>query len=362
MSASAIDPSEYRPEPGHQMQSADMMGVFADDGLLGNNEQLASAFERFETDPRFDKVAIERRMLDRAEKARQKGTAAPAMPSPATSSGASATKGESVPDVIMFGFCKIVFNFVEALKQRFHRRKMIVKTYELFWQIAEQAPAMPYEKFRDLVYNVGQERAQADIERGDTRLARKIEKLKAKASSNSAVSSAKSGGDDNANEAQTAADQLRQLFASKTLEIFDHRAEQRRKLPHNGDQVADGDNKQLFDQFEQPLLRHAIQIPLFSLAKLDHVWCDRLDLVTRDCVMQYMHRLCKVTNLIDNFDPTMKQLINSVSIDSLKAVQGKSKGEIDYNALLDELQERVLNDDEFLDKVSEIAMKQADNF
>ena len=336
------------------MQSADAMGVLAEGALLDSNENLASAFERFENDPRFDKEAIEQRVMQRVERAKQRQQHgfddSGSMPSPSS----AAKSGEAVPDVIMFGFCKIVFNFVEALKHRFHKRKMIVKTYELFWQIAEQAPAMPYEKFRELVFNVGEERANAQIEQGDTRLARKIEKLRKKASGDSR--------DTGAEEAAAAAEQLRQLFAGKTLEIFDQRTVQRKKLPQDEEQVAPSDNKHLFDQFEQPLLNHAIKIPLFQLAKLDRVWCDRLDLDTRDCVMQYMHRLCKVTNLIDNFDPTMKQLINSVSIDSLKAVQGKSKGEIDYNALLDELQERVLNDDEFLDKVSEIAMKQADNF
>jgi len=47
-------------------------------------------------------------------------------------------------------------------------------------------------------------------------------------------------------------------------------------------------------------------------------------------------------------------------INCKEAVRGKSKGEVDHNAVLDGLQRRELNDDNFQDKMSKIAMKQAD--
>ena len=344
MSENGVTECEFKPQEGQEMRPADEMGVLNDADLLGSDANLEAAFERFENDPRFDREKIEKRLAERAERAKASASST-ASTSNSTAPSSIVTGSEGVPDVIMFGFCKIVFSFVSALKVRFPRRTMIQKTYEVFWQIAEQAPAMPYERFRDLVYNVGVEQVQAKAD--DKKLQRKVAKL-----------SAKAAGDDLSAKAE-AEESLRQLFAQHTLQLFEERAAQRKKLPANESDVSAEANKRLFDTFEEPLLRHAVQIPLFKMAKLDRVWCDRLDLTTRDRTMEYMHRMCKVTNLIDNFDPTMKQLINSVSIDSLNAAQGKSKGEIDFNALLDELQQRVLNDDEFLDKVSEIAQKQA---
>lgn len=335
--------SELRVQPGHELALPDSVGVFTDPDAMANDPRFQQAMQKLEGDNRYTPEALAARRLQRAaQKAASaaggsSGSSSTAMSAPP----APANAGEPVPDVISFGFCKLVFEFLQALKVRFHQRKMIAKTYEMFWQIAERAPAMPYETFRDLIYNVGREQVEQEHTEPDDVDAPRVRKQVAKA---------KAAGDD---------DEVRRLFAQRTLALFERRQKRREALPSDETAVSIEDSAALFDAFEAPILRHAMQVSLFRLAKLDKVWCAKLDLQTRDRICQFLERLCKVTDLINNFDPEMKAMINAVSLDSLKAVQGKDKRQIDVNALLDELQERILSNDEFLDKISEIAMKQA---
>lgn len=348
-----IDASEYKVEPGHAMMPADQMGFNEDSTLLLDNARLQQIVEN---DPRFSAEALERRANER--KAAEKAASTSTNNSSSSSSNlapaptASTSNGQQLPDVMSFGFCKLVYDFLGALQTRFYRRTMIAKTYELFWQLAEKAPSMSYDKFSEVVFQIGEtlvakllEKQVANAEsvtKTESKLIKRAAKLSAK----------KQAGDKNAG------DQLRQLYGEQTLALFDERIRRRASLPKNETEVLDADKAQLFNEFEIVVLEQVMKIPLFRLAKLNTLWCVQLDLQTRDTIWQYLQRLCKVTSLIDNFDPDMKKMINSVSLDSLNSMKNKKKGEVDVNLLLEELQARVMDDEAFLEKISEIAAKQ----
>lgn len=346
----AVDESEFAPAPGAEMAEADAMGILNDEQLLMRNDKLRAMLDN---DQRFSDAAIQQRVDERMKRANQQqqqqqhasSSAAPGPVGPPKS-------GEPVPDVIALGFCKLVFEYLAALKQRFPKREMIAKTYEMFWTIAEKAPTMPYEKFRDLLDGVGSEMLNAAIQ-SDAKLARRVQTLRDR------IAAPEESAEKNA-----AKDQYRRIVSEHGLRLFEERQKARDALPKDQSLVTDAQNMALFEQYEVFVLRHLVKkVHLFRFARLDAVWrCDaekKLDLQTRDRNMAYAHRLCKVTDLINNFDPSMRALINEISVDSLKSVNGKDKRSINIDALLEELQERIINNDEFMDKITEIASRQA---
>lgn len=337
MSTSSTSQFDFTPRPGFEMAAPDTMGVFSDQTMLDNNPHMQEAMARIENDPRFSEEAIQQRIAARNERLKA-GKQTP-------SAASVAQSAETVPDVISFGFDKIVFEFIDALHIRFTgpKGKAIAKLYELYWELVEHEPSMPYERFREVVYAIGKHLAQQAIDGGDKKMAKRLKKA-------TAADAATTAGSD---------EKVRQLYGELTLELFEAREKERERLPKEDADVPAAANKRLYENYEVPMLAKVLEVHLFKLAKLDQVWSEKLDLQTRDRICIYLHRLCRVANLIDNFDPDMKQMINAVSLNSLNAVKGKNKGEIDINALLDELQERVLGNEEFLDKISEVAMKQA---
>lgn len=341
------------PLPGGEMLHPDASGVLSDQQLLLNSNQLQKAIDRIDQDQRYSQEAVK----ERAESGESK-------------------KSETVPDVIAFGFDKLVYEYINALKVRFPKRKMILKTWERFWSIVERAPSRPYEMFRDLLDNVGLEMLEFFIANDPEELrlkddeeskrmlaiveaypkdvqkpgiAKRIARLRRRMENT----------EEEPELAAKAKEEYEQLIWQSGLDLFAIREAQRNALPKDPSEVSAEDNLRLFEEFEVKVLRHLMTVSLFRLAKLDRVWCPELDLQTRDRNMAFAERLCNVTRLINGFDDDLKRLINSISIDSLKSVQGKKKKEIDINDLLDELQNRIMGDDQFLDKVSEIAMKQA---
>lgn len=325
-SSSASSATADVPPP---MASPAEMGIFDNAALLQNNPHLQAAMDRLENDPRYSEEAIAAR-VQAAQEQQPTNDEEKRRPS-AASSGAAA---DNVPDVISFGFAQLVFQFLNALHVRFPTTKPITKAYELFWDIVEQAPQMPYEKFRDIVDALGAALVQRAIdEEGDSKM-QKREKAARKA------------------------DKLRKFRGEVAFALFEEREALRKRLATEPSDVSDADKQHLYEKFEKPALEQVVKIDLFRLAKLDRVWQAKLDLKTRDRMCEYLKQLCQVTNLINNFDPRMKEMMSKVSLDSVNAAKGKNNGEIDINALLDELQERVLNDEEFMEKISEIAMNQ----
>ncbi len=64
---------------------------------------------------------------------------------------------EELPPVISYGFSKLVFDFLEALRIRFPKRKMVLKAYQHYWSLIERMPQMPYQRFKELVDLCGED-------------------------------------------------------------------------------------------------------------------------------------------------------------------------------------------------------------
>lgn len=350
----AVDASEYTPSAGAEMADADAMGVFSDAHLLESNPKLR---DMIDNDPRFSEEAIQRRA---AERAQRHGTAATKSVTGGTSGNAvggtgsgGAGGGEPLPDVIALGFCKLVFEYISALKTRFPRREMIVKVYEMYWQIAEKAPTMPYEKFRDLLDGIGTEMLNRACE-SDAKLARKVASLRERMKEHDGKK------DVSESEYEKAREQYRTLVSDHGIKLFEDREQARKALGDNVSAIDPAQNAALFNEYEIVAVRHLIEkVHLFRFAALDLVWCEKLDLTTRDRNCAYVLRLLRTCALINNFNPEMRSLINKISVDSLNSVKNKDKRSIDINSLLEELQDRILADDSFMEAISDIAEKQA---
>lgn len=369
-----MDIFDFTPKPGHEMATPDEMGFFSDALLVENNPRLKQAMLDLENDPKFSEESIRQRLEAREERRRQG-----IEDKTAASIGQTA---ETVPDVISFGFAKIVYEFIDALHVRFTgpNGRAIAKLCELYWEIIEQSPQMPYERFREVVFTIGEFLLNKKIEGGDKKAAKRLKKAQrsdeeeeekakketekktadeTKKADNKKADYKKAEAETKKKAAEKKDENVRRLYGETTLKLFEERQEARDRLPKNQDDVPQSENERLYEQYEKSMLSKVAEVHIFKLAKLGSVWTPRLDLKTRDTICTYLDRLCKVANLIDNFDPDMKAMINAVSLNSLNAASGKNKGEININALLDELKDRVLGNEEFLEKVSEVAMKQA---
>ena len=304
------------------MPSAHDMGLFSNVELLQNNPHLQAAMQQIENDPQFSEEAMMERMQQSASREK---------PAPTAASIGSST--ENVPDVISFGFSQLVFQFLSALQVRFPKVKPITKAYELFWPIVEQQPGMPHEKFCGIVDAIGASLIEKAIAAGDKTIAKK-------------------------QRAAEKANKVAKLRGEVAFKLFEDREALRKRLGDDPSGVSAEDKQTLYNDFEEPVLRQVITVDLFRLAGLDRIWKPQLDLATRDRMCDYLKQLCQVTNLINNFDPTMKTMMSKVSLDSVNAAKGRNNGQVDINELLDELQSRLLDDPEFMEKVSEMAMNQ----
>jgi hypothetical protein len=200
------------------------------------------------------------------------------IPKVSSSSSSSSTPktpaDEKIPDIIAYGFCKLVFDFLEALRVRFPNRKMVQKSHAMYWQLVQRMPSLPYERFKDLVNACGEE-----------------------------------------------------VFKKRT--------------PEN----------------EALVVQQLMKSPIFRIMKIHEIWCPELDEETKETIWEYVNRLVDVTRLISSFDPQLKDMINSISMDSLKSV-GSDGNNINVDKLLEELEQRILEDNEFMAKLLELASKQ----
>lgn len=263
-----------RPEPGAEMVGPDVHGLYEGEQLV-NDARFQTALDRIEADPsRFDPEAIRKRRAEREAAAE-----------PATSSGATSeppveeTDDTNKPDIINYGFCKLVYDFLDALHKRFPKRKTLQRTLDYYWSLVERAPAMPYLKFKEFVDQC--EAIKADV------------------------------------------------FEERTV-----------------------DNEAI-------VLDYLARVPMFRLAKIHRVYCPQLDEDTKVRIWAYVQRLVQVTKLMSRFSPRLRTMINSVSLKSMQKVQrGADKRNIDINALLEELQTAILDDDDLVEQIAEIAAQQ----
>ena len=104
----------YRAEPGHEIPLADTVGLLSDHDALANDGRFQEALNRLEGDHRFTAEAIAARRAARDAA----GVGTTTSTTTTTSSAVTTTSAEPVPDVISFGFCKLIFEFLQALKVR----------------------------------------------------------------------------------------------------------------------------------------------------------------------------------------------------------------------------------------------------
>lgn len=262
-----------QPEPGAEMLGPDVHGLYEGEQLV-NDARFQTALDRIEADPsRFDPEAIRKRRAEREAAAEPSTSAATAEP----------TDGENddtnKPDIINYGFCKLVYDFLDALHKRFPKRKTLQRTLDYYWSLVERAPAMPYLKFKEFVDQC--EAIKADV------------------------------------------------FEVRTV-----------------------DNEAI-------VLDYLARVPMFRLAKIHRVYCPQLDEDTKVRIWAYVQRLVQVTKLMSRFSPRLRTMINSVSLKSMQKVQrGGDKRNIDINALLEELQTAILDDDDLVEQIAEIAAQQ----
>lgn len=263
-----------KPEPGAEMVGPDVHGLYDGDQLM-NDARFRTALDRIDADPsRFDPEAIRKRRAERE-------AAADDAPSSAANARETddANDASDKPDIINYGFCKLVYDFLDALHKRFPRRKTLQRTLDYYWSLVERSPAMPYLKFKEFV------------------------------------------------------DQCEAIKA----DVFDERT----------------------DENEAIVLDFLARVPMFRLAKIHRVYCPQLDEDTKVRIWAYVQRLVQVTKLMSRFSPRLRTMINSISLKSMQKVQrGGDKRNIDINALLEELQTAILDDDDLVEQIAEIASQQ----
>lgn len=283
---------------GQEMADPNAHGLYDGEQMLKDPkfQQVVERMDRDGISSDFDAERLEMRKREREEQRARD-------PDARAAHEARMREAEKMPDIISYGFCKLVYDFLEALQKRFPKRRLLARTVEYYWKLCERCPVMPFLKFEELVKNCNAEKKRLVDER----------KEKARASGK------RYDGD-----------------AKKDEDVFAERTEEN----------------------EEIIKRELVKNPVFKMAKIHLIWVPQLDEDTKLKIWAYVNRLVQVTQLISQFDPRLRNLINAVSMDSLNAVKGKNKSQIDVSQLLEELQERILGDEELLDSIVDLAQRQ----
>lgn len=284
------------PQDGNEMADPNAHGLFDGEQVL-NDPRFKDVIARIDEDgvsDNFSAEALERRRREREEQMMRD-------PDARAANEQRMRDADKMPDIISYGFCKLVFDFLEALRKRFPKRQLLARTIDYYWRLCERCPMMPYQKFEELVRNCKAEKQRlVDLRKEDARQKGK------------------------------------RYTAEKDEDVFAERT------PEN----------------EEIIKRELMKNPVFKMAKIHLMWRAETDEDTKIKIWNYVNRLVQVTTLIGQFDPRLRNLINAVSMDSLNAVKGKNKSQIDVGELLEELQERILGDEELLDSIVDLAQKQ----
>ncbi len=286
------------PGCGESMANPDAHGLY-DGEMIMKDPKFKDVIDKLEEDGNtFDPQILEDRKRQREETLSRDPNARAAYE-------ARLKEAEKMPDIISYGFCKLVYDFLEALHKRFPKRPLLARTIDYYWKLCERCPIMPYLKFEELVTNC------------------KAEKKR----------------------------------------LIDERKEKARQAGKR--YVPEGDPKKEEDVFaerteenEEIIKAELVKNPVFKMAKIHLMWRKETDEDTKIKIWAYVNRLVQITILIKSFNPRLRNLINAVSMDSLNAVKGKNKSQIDVAQLLEELQERILGDEELLDSIVDLAQQQ----
>jgi len=129
-------------------------------------------------------------------------------------------------------------------------------------------------------------------------------------------------------------------------------------LVKNCEEVKENVFEEWTDENEEIIKSELCRNPVFKMAKIHRVWVPELDEDTKTKIRAYVSRLVQITKLISQFNPKLRSLINAISMDSLNAVKGKDKRNINVADLLGELEERIMGDSDLLDEIVELAQEQ----
>lgn len=271
-SSAAFDDADLAsPAAGHEMTDPDAHGLFEGEQML-NDPRFKHVIEHIDGEGgKFDIEGIEERRRQREEKLKNDPAARAAQEK-------RLEEASKMPDIISYGFCKLVYDFLEALQKRFPKRKMLTRTVEYYWKLCERCPVMPFMKFQDLVKNC--------------------------------------------------------------------------------EEVKENVFEEWTDENEEIIKSELCRNPVFKMAKIHRVWVPELDEDTKTKIRAYVSRLVQITKLISQFNPKLRSLINAISMDSLNAVKGKDKRNINVADLLGELEERIMGDSDLLDEIVELAQEQ----
>lgn len=378
------------PQVGHEMTDPNAHGLYDGEQMMQDprfQKVMSQMEEAAETDA-FDADALAQRKREREEILAKDPEARAAHDKRMADAG-------KMPDIISYGFCKLVYDFLEALHKRFPKRPMLARTMEYYWKLCERCPVMPFQKFNELVEHCESVKATViavrkeggkDLCKAFAALQPAIKALAAKqvilkrAMSEKTESGELVATPQEIETAKQAVDGAQQALAGPkaSAAVFDPIVERHlvanqmkvnqqtvdyvKYLIGTFDNCRSGSDDDVFEQRteenEEIIKRELMKNPVFKMAKIYKVWRPELDEDTKVKIWSYVGRLVQVTKLIAQFNPKLRNLINAVSMDSLNAVKGKDKSQIDVSCLLDELQQRLLEDDELLSEIIELAQEQ----
>jgi len=189
-------------------------------------------------------------------------------------------------DIADLGVCKLVYDFLKELSNRFPHRKRLTYTLEKYWTLAQANLAVPGQKLQEM---------------HEACLARK-----------------------------------KTVFSERTQEN------------------------------EAIVIDELARVHYFQMCQIKTMWKidgDKpLDMRTRKVIWEHVTRIMQVVSILSKFSGSSRTTLNRLANDTLNEQERSSlkDGQFDIVSLLDNVQKRMLNDDEMVTSIIDVANKTTD--
>ena len=111
------------------------------------------------------------------------------------------------------------------------------------------------------------------------------------------------------------------------------------------------------DENEQIVVEELSKVGYFKMCQIKTMWTPNLDIAARKAIWEHISRIIKVVSIISKFSASSRSTLNSLARDTLNDEE-KSKmqsGNFDIGSLLSNIQDRVLENDDMMDSITNVA-------
>lgn len=113
------------------------------------------------------------------------------------------------------------------------------------------------------------------------------------------------------------------------------------------------------DENEAIVVDELAKIIYFRMCQIKTMWCPQLDQRSRKTIWEHITRIVKVVTIISKFSAKSRLTLNKLADETLSSQERSNlqRGEFDVVQLLDNIKDRVLDNDDMMKSIQDVAGK-----